>query len=263
MEIFGIGAPEILLILAVALIVFGPDRLPEFAREAGKMVRTFRQLTSEATTEIRSLTTDLNISEDLKKSIEEIKSASSMVTEEVTSLKNEVTGTLTEQYKVTYETVAGTESEPTQGSLSVTTVTSEEETPDPEGVTLTAVPMKSQNLDNLVNNSPATSNPEGDNLYSASYPTHQSASEIAAVSYLNNGEERIIPSEVLRMPPENNGKFEPEIPLARTESYQLAEASSGPGFRPEELNEENPGGKNKPRIAKRSAFGGSRNRNRE
>src|SRR5689334_7792060 len=101
MEIFGIGLPEIMLILVVALVIFGPEKLPEIAGQAGRMIRQFRQMTAEATSEIKSLTEDLKLNE----SLEEIKSAATMVREEVTTVKNDVTGTLTEQYKVTYETL--------------------------------------------------------------------------------------------------------------------------------------------------------------
>jgi len=112
MEIFGIGFPEIMLIMVVGLIVFGPERLPEIAREAGRMVRQFRQMTSEATSEIRTLTSDLNVSEDLKKTFEEIKSASSVVTQEMSGLREQVTTTVTEvteQYAVKYEPANVTE----------------------------------------------------------------------------------------------------------------------------------------------------------
>ncbi|MEI6043823.1 MAG: Sec-independent protein translocase protein TatB [Chloroflexota bacterium] len=98
MDFFGIGVPEILLIMVVALVIFGPDKLPEIAREAGKMVRQFRKMTSEATSEIRNLTNDL----DLKESVKEFKSAASVVTEEVKGVKSEVTGTLREEYKAGY-----------------------------------------------------------------------------------------------------------------------------------------------------------------
>ena len=35
---FGIGFPELILIMALALIVVGPDKLPELARSLAKMV---------------------------------------------------------------------------------------------------------------------------------------------------------------------------------------------------------------------------------
>jgi sec-independent protein translocase protein TatB len=44
---FGIGMPELLLILAVALIVLGPKKLPELARALGKGMAEFRRATDE------------------------------------------------------------------------------------------------------------------------------------------------------------------------------------------------------------------------
>jgi sec-independent protein translocase protein TatB len=52
--VFGIGLPELLVIIVVAVIVFGPDRLPEFARQAGRLVRQVRQFTNSARDDIRS-----------------------------------------------------------------------------------------------------------------------------------------------------------------------------------------------------------------
>ena len=37
-----IGLPEILIVLAIALIVFGPKRLPEMGRSLGKGIREFK-----------------------------------------------------------------------------------------------------------------------------------------------------------------------------------------------------------------------------
>ncbi len=42
-----IGLWEILLILAVALIIFGPAKLPELGRTIGNALREFRRATSE------------------------------------------------------------------------------------------------------------------------------------------------------------------------------------------------------------------------
>jgi Tat protein translocase TatB subunit len=52
---FGIGMPELLLILAVALIVLGPKRLPEIARALGKGMAEFRRATDELKDELGRL----------------------------------------------------------------------------------------------------------------------------------------------------------------------------------------------------------------
>ena len=38
----GIGVPELLIVLVIALIVLGPKKLPEFARSVGRGVREFK-----------------------------------------------------------------------------------------------------------------------------------------------------------------------------------------------------------------------------
>ncbi len=45
---FGIGVPEMLVIAMVAMLVFGPDKLPELARQFGGFVRTVRQMAENA-----------------------------------------------------------------------------------------------------------------------------------------------------------------------------------------------------------------------
>jgi sec-independent protein translocase protein TatB len=52
--VFGIGLPELLVIVVVAVVVFGPDRLPEFARQAGRLVRQVRHFTQSARDDIRA-----------------------------------------------------------------------------------------------------------------------------------------------------------------------------------------------------------------
>ena len=56
MDLFGMGIGEILLILVVALIIWGPGRITEIGRTLGKMARTLKKasfdLTSQLTKEI-------------------------------------------------------------------------------------------------------------------------------------------------------------------------------------------------------------------
>jgi sec-independent protein translocase protein TatB len=52
--VFGIGLPELAVIAVVAVLVFGPDRLPEFARQAGRLLRLVRQFTQAARDDIRA-----------------------------------------------------------------------------------------------------------------------------------------------------------------------------------------------------------------
>lgn len=44
---FGIGMPELLLILALALIVIGPKKLPDIAKALGRGLAEFRRATDE------------------------------------------------------------------------------------------------------------------------------------------------------------------------------------------------------------------------
>lgn len=45
---FGIGVPEMFVIAMVAMIVFGPDKLPGLAKQLGGFVRTMRQMAENA-----------------------------------------------------------------------------------------------------------------------------------------------------------------------------------------------------------------------
>ena len=51
---FGIGVPELILILVVGLIVFGPGKLPEVGRSLGKGLREFRKASNALTQAINT-----------------------------------------------------------------------------------------------------------------------------------------------------------------------------------------------------------------
>ncbi len=44
---FGIGTPEIIIIIVVALLIFGPSKLPELGKSLGKGLREFKKATTE------------------------------------------------------------------------------------------------------------------------------------------------------------------------------------------------------------------------
>jgi Tat protein translocase TatB subunit len=56
---FGIGMPELLIILALALIVIGPKKLPDLARSLGRAFNEFKKATQE-------IKDSLDLDEDLK-----------------------------------------------------------------------------------------------------------------------------------------------------------------------------------------------------
>jgi sec-independent protein translocase protein TatA len=53
MDFFGIGPLELVLIIVIAFLIFGPGRLPEIARGMGKTVREFRRYSSAMTRDLR------------------------------------------------------------------------------------------------------------------------------------------------------------------------------------------------------------------
>jgi len=61
MNFLGMGPLELLLILGLALIVIGPGKLPEVARQVGKTVGELRRVSSEVT---RELQRSINVESD-------------------------------------------------------------------------------------------------------------------------------------------------------------------------------------------------------
>lgn len=62
---FNIGPTEMILILIVALVVFGPGKLPEVGKAVGKTVREFKSAVNK-------------IDEDIKKEVDDIKEAADL-----------------------------------------------------------------------------------------------------------------------------------------------------------------------------------------
>jgi len=81
---FNIGLPELLIILAIALIVFGPNKLPELAKAFGKAMREFKKATEEVKQSFEAETRDL---EEIKKTFIEENPLSDLAEETSTPLE--------------------------------------------------------------------------------------------------------------------------------------------------------------------------------
>jgi sec-independent protein translocase protein TatB len=74
MELFGVGAGEALLVLVVTLLVVGPQRFPEIAREGGKYFRMARRFTAEVMDEVKGAINELEqeVNADELKAVREL-----------------------------------------------------------------------------------------------------------------------------------------------------------------------------------------------
>ncbi|ELR96558.1 TatA/E family twin arginine-targeting protein translocase [Gloeocapsa sp. PCC 73106] len=70
MNIFGIGLPEMALILVIALLVFGPKKLPEIGQSLGKAIRGFQEASREFETEFQKEARQLENSVKMKAQLE-------------------------------------------------------------------------------------------------------------------------------------------------------------------------------------------------
>lgn len=64
MDIFGIGGNELIVILLLAAIVLGPERLARAAREIGKFVKNVKAYFSSLSSELRA---ELDVLDELEK----------------------------------------------------------------------------------------------------------------------------------------------------------------------------------------------------
>src|SRR5690606_24875325 len=81
--VFGIGFAEILVILVVALLVFGPDRLPEMTRQAASFVRDLRTMVANARRDIAVSAQDLGIDEEDLRTLRALRNPKAFVRDKV------------------------------------------------------------------------------------------------------------------------------------------------------------------------------------
>jgi TatA/E family protein of Tat protein translocase len=65
---FGLGAGEILIILVIAFLLFGPKQLPEVGRQVGKAVRGFKETADDLR---KSVEPEINLIQQEVKMVEQ------------------------------------------------------------------------------------------------------------------------------------------------------------------------------------------------
>ncbi len=72
-----IGAPEVMIVLLLVVMLFGADKIPEIARGLGKGMRQIKDATNDIKREINTTAEkndlDLNVTKDIKKEIDDVK----------------------------------------------------------------------------------------------------------------------------------------------------------------------------------------------
>ena len=60
---FGLGVPELVLILVIGLVVFGPGRLPDIGKALGKSIKEFKSANNEKD----DARAEINVTEEAKR----------------------------------------------------------------------------------------------------------------------------------------------------------------------------------------------------
>ena len=85
MNIFGVGLPEVTVILILALLIFGPKKLPELGKQLGKTLKSLKKASNEFQNEIDNV-----INEEEEKKNELNKSPKNNILEENSELNHEL-----------------------------------------------------------------------------------------------------------------------------------------------------------------------------
>ena len=88
MDFLGIGLPELIVVLIIAVVVVGPKRLPEVAVQLARLIRQLRGYATDVTSQMRSELDELTREyEQVRKDLQEFRESA---TREVQSVIGEV-----------------------------------------------------------------------------------------------------------------------------------------------------------------------------
>ncbi|MEC4986571.1 MAG: TatA/E family twin arginine-targeting protein translocase [Oscillatoria sp. PMC 1068.18] len=82
MNFFGIGLPEMAVIFVIALLIFGPKKLPEIGRSLGKAIRGFQEASREFQDEFQREAQQIEESVKMNAQLEQAKEPQTVATAE-------------------------------------------------------------------------------------------------------------------------------------------------------------------------------------
>lgn len=85
-----IGFPEIVMIMLVALMLFGPKKLPEIAKLIGNTVRDFKKTINDAKSTIQEEIDKADIGDDIKNIKDDLKEFTNLESSLKNSIKDEL-----------------------------------------------------------------------------------------------------------------------------------------------------------------------------
>ncbi len=97
MDFLGIGVPELIVIIILALVFIGPQEMPKMARRAAKWIRNLRQMSEGFTTEWqREINATISLEElkELKDELEAAKKSLQSLTTGVTAVGDDIKNTV-------------------------------------------------------------------------------------------------------------------------------------------------------------------------
>ena len=105
MELLGVGAGEALVVFVITLIVVGPQRFPEIARQAGRYYRMARRYATHVTADVRGAMSELEAEVGAQK--EAIEAVGAEIGEGVAGAVEETRGELRALERSTRDAVGG------------------------------------------------------------------------------------------------------------------------------------------------------------
>jgi Tat protein translocase TatB subunit len=125
MSLLGMGSMELVVILIIAMVVFGPERLAEIAGQAGKMLRDFRRMTRDVTGEFeQSMAPMRSVMDEMKTTVAGVERE----TREMAASVTDITGSAAADVRAGVSAV-GTETASAAAAASGTTANAPQRAP--------------------------------------------------------------------------------------------------------------------------------------